>query len=123
MNQSARLSTILLNTGMPASIKGYRFIQDAVKMVIEKPETIDKITKELYPGVALKHNTTAGKVERGIRHAILYAWTKGDIEALNTAFGCQVVSKRRKPTNGEFIALIADRLSVESSIAEEKEAI
>ena len=84
-----------------------------MRMVIEKPEMMSRITKELYPGIARKFGTTSSKVERAIRHAIEVAWNRGRIDALDEAFGKNVCSLADKPTNGEFIALVADRLSVE----------
>lgn len=108
-----KLSSLFLTIGIPAHIKGYQFLREAVKMVVENPDVINRITKELYPGIAKRFNTTASKVERAIRHAIEVAWSRGRIETLNTAFGCKVATKEDKPTNGEFIAMIADKLSME----------
>ena len=89
------------------------FIAEGPRMVIETPEMMSRITKELYPGIARKFGTTSSKVERAIRHAIEVAWNRGRIDALDEAFGKNVCSLDDKPTNGEFIALVADRLSVE----------
>jgi two-component system response regulator (stage 0 sporulation protein A) len=108
-----RLSSLFLTIGIPAHIKGYQFLREAVKMVIDNPDVINRITKELYPGIGRRFNTTASKVERAIRHAIEVAWSRGRIETLNRAFGCKVASKEDKPTNGEFVAMIADKLSME----------
>lgn len=108
-----KLSSLFLTIGIPAHIKGYQFLREAVKMVIETPDIINRITKELYPGIGRRFNTTASKVERAIRHAIEVAWSRGRIDTLNRAFGCKVASKEDKPTNGEFIAMIADKLSME----------
>lgn len=110
-----RLSSLFLTMGIPAHIKGYQFLREAVRMVMENPELINRITKELYPGIAHRFGTTASKVERAIRHAIEVAWNRGRVEALDEAFGKNVCSLEDKPTNGEFIALVADRLSVERS--------
>lgn len=110
-----RLSSLFLTIGIPAHIKGYSFLREAVKMVIETPDVINRITKELYPGIGKRFDTSASKVERAIRHAIEVAWSRGRIESLNRAFGCKVCSKEDKPTNGEFIAMIADKLSMERS--------
>ena len=82
-------------------------------MVIANPDIINRITKELYPGIARTFNTSPSKVERAIRHAIEVAWTRGKIENLNDLFGYHVYTKNDKPTNGEFIALIADKLLLE----------
>ncbi len=110
-----RLGSLFLTMGIPAHIKGYQFLRQAVKMVVEDPGTINRITKELYPGIARYFGTSASKVERAIRHAIEVAWNRGRIETLNTAFGCRVCTPEDKPTNGEFIAMIADKLSMEQS--------
>ena len=103
-----RLGSLFLTIGIPAHIKGYQFLRQAVKMVVEDPDRINRITKELYPGIARHFGTSASKVERAIRHAIEVAWNRGRIETLNTAFGCKVCTPEDKPTNGEFIAMIAD---------------
>ena len=108
-----RIANLFLTVGIPAHIKGYQYLREAVRMVIEKPEMMSRITKELYPGIARKFGTTSSKVERAIRHAIEVAWNRGRIDALDEAFGKNVCSLADKPTNGEFIALVADRLSVE----------
>ena len=110
-----RLGSLFLTIGIPAHIKGYQFLRQAVKMVVEDPDRINRITKELYPGIARHFGTSASKVERAIRHAIEVAWNRGGIETLNTAFGCKVCTPEDKPTNGEFIAMIADKLSMERS--------
>ena len=109
------ITSIFLTIGIPAHIKGYHFLREAVKMVIEDGELINSITKELYPGVARRFNTTASKVERAIRHAIEVAWTRGRIENINNIFGYNIYTKNDKPTNGEFIALVADKLHIERS--------
>ena len=101
--------------GIPAHIKGYQFLRQAVKMVVADPDVINRITKELYPGIARYFGTSASKVERAIRHAIEVAWNRGRVETLNTAFGYRVCTPEDKPTNGEFIAMIADKLSMERS--------
>lgn len=110
-----KISTVFITIGIPAHIKGYHFLREAIKMVIDNPDVINRITKELYPGIAKKYNTSASKVERAIRHAIEVAWTRGKIENINQIFGYNVYSRNDKPTNGEFIALIADKLLLEKS--------
>jgi len=114
-NLEERISSIFLTIGIPAHIKGYHFLREAIKMVVENSELINCITKELYPGIAKKFNTTPSKVERAIRHAIDVAWSRGKVENINKLFGYVVYSKNEKPTNGEFIALVADKLSMEWS--------
>jgi two-component system response regulator (stage 0 sporulation protein A) len=110
-----KLSSLFLTIGIPAHIKGYQYLRAGVKMVVENPDVINRITKELYPGIAAQFGTTASKVERAIRHAIEVAWNRGRIESINKAFGCRVCTPEDKPTNGEFIAMIADKLSLERS--------
>lgn len=110
-----RIATMFLTIGMPAHIKGYQFLREAVKMVMDSPDMINRITKELYPGIAHHFNTTSSKVERAIRHAIEVAWGRGRIEVINQVFGSNVCSLDSKPTNGEFIALVADKLNLERS--------
>ena len=110
-----RLANIFISVGIPAHIKGYQFLREAIKMAIENPDIINSITKRLYPEVAEKFDTTASKVERAIRHAIEVAWNKGKIENINHLFGIKVYTSNDKPTNGEFIALVADKMIVESA--------
>ncbi|MBQ8556357.1 MAG: sporulation transcription factor Spo0A [Clostridia bacterium] len=112
-----KLASLFLTIGIPAHIKGYQFLREAVKMVVENPDVINRITKELYPGIGKRFNTSASKVERAIRHAIEVAWSRGRIDTLNKAFGCRVATKEDKPTNGEFIAMIADKLALEQRSA------
>ncbi len=110
-----KISTMFITMGIPAHIKGYTFLREAVKMVMSNPDIINRITKELYPGIAKTYQTSASKVERAIRHAIEVAWTRGKIENINDLFGYSVYNRNDKPTNGEFIALIADKLMLESA--------
>lgn len=105
-----RLSSIFLSIGIPASIKGYDFLREAVKLAVKNHTLINSITKKLYPQVAELFKTTASKVERAIRHAIEVAWNKGRMEILNSLFGVKVCEENEKPTNSEFIALITERL-------------
>lgn len=110
-----RIANLFLTVGIPAHIKGYQFLREAVRMVMERPELMSRITKELYPGIAHRFGTTSSKVERAIRHAIEVAWNRGRIDALDEAFGKNVCSLDDKPTNGEFIALVSDRLRMKES--------
>ena len=105
-----KITNIFISLGIPASIKGFHFLRDAVKMSIESPEIINSITKKLYPQIALKNDTTSSKVERAIRHAIEVAWSRGRIDSINSLFGIKVYRENEKPTNGEFIALLADKM-------------
>ena len=108
-----RLSNLFLAMGIPAHIKGYQYLREAIRLVIQSPGMISGITKELYPSIARRFGTTSSKVERAIRHAIEVAWSRCRVDTLNKAFGCEVAQPDEKPTNGEFIALIADKLSME----------
>ena len=99
--------------GVPAHIKGYQYIRDAIAMVIDDMDTINSITKLLYPTVAKHYNTTASRVERAIRHAIEVAWDRGNPEILNEFFGYTILGSKGKPTNSEFIALIADKIRLD----------
>ena len=110
-----RLSNLFLGMGIPAHIKGYQYLREAIKQVIANPGMINGITKELYPAIAHRFGTSSSKVERAIRHAIEVAWSRGRVDTLNKAFGCCVAQPGDKPTNGEFIALMADKLSLEHS--------
>lgn len=109
-----KISNVFITVGIPAHIKGYQFLREAVKMAIVNPDIINSITKKLYPEVAKRFNTSASKVERAIRHAIEVAWNRGKIENINSLFGVRVYSPNEKPTNGEFIALVADKMLLES---------
>lgn len=108
-----KITSIFLMIGIPAHIKGYQFLREAVKMVVDDNDIINRITKELYPSIAKHFDTTSSKVERAIRHAIEVAWSRGKIDNLNQIFGYTIYSKGDKPTNGEFIALVADKLLID----------
>lgn len=110
-----KISNIFITVGIPAHIKGYQFLREAIKMAIENPEIINSITKKLYPSIAQKFETSPSKVERAIRHAIEVAWNRGKIENINSLFGVKVYSNNEKPTNGEFIALVADKMLLEGN--------
>ena len=109
-----RITNIFITVGIPAHIKGYQFLREAIKMAIDNPDIINSITKKLYPEVAERFSTSPSKVERAIRHAIEVAWNRGKIENINSLFGVRVYSHNEKPTNGEFIALVADKMLLES---------
>lgn len=108
-----KVTAILHTMGVPAHIKGYHFLRQAIIMVIRDPELISLVTKRLYPDVAELNNTTASRVERAIRHAIEVAWDRGNVEIMNDYFGYTVNNMRGKPTNSEFIAMISDRMRLE----------
>ncbi len=110
-----RLQKILITVGIPSHIKGSKFLRDAIKVSIGNPEMINNITKKLYPSIAQLNNTSPSKVERAIRHAIEVSWSRGKIDNINSIFGLKVFSKGEKPTNGELIALLADKILLEIS--------
>ena len=99
--------------GIPPNIKGYAFLREGVRLAVEEPEIINSVTKELYPRIGKKYSTTASKVERAIRHAIEVAWNRGRIEGINSILGVRAYMSAEKPTNSEFIALIADKMLLE----------
>ena len=108
-----RITEIFMAIGVPPHIKGYSYMREGIKMMVENPSVANGITKELYPSIAKKFGTTASKVERAIRHAIEVAWNRGRIDAINAIFGSRIYLGVEKPTNSEFIALVADKLILE----------
>ena len=108
----AEVTAILHEVGVPAHIKGYQYVREAIIIVVQNMDAINAVTKVLYPEVAKRFNTTPSRVERAIRHAIEVAWDRGDLETLQGYFGYTVNSAKGKPTNSEFIAMIADRLQL-----------
>ena len=104
------VTDILHQIGVPAHIKGYNYLRSSIILAVEDPAVINAITKQLYPTIAKMNDTTASRVERAIRHAIEVAWDRGDVDVLNSFFGYTIHSTRGKPTNSEFIAMIADRI-------------
>ena len=105
-----KITEILHQIGVPAHIKGYQYLRDAIIMAVTDEDIINSITKKLYPSVAEKYSTTSSRVERAIRHAIEVAWDRGDVEVLNSYFGYTIHQTRGKPTNSEFVAMISDKL-------------
>ena len=112
----AQVTSIIHNIGIPAHVKGYKYIRTAILMTVDDNELINAVTKILYPTVAKKYQTTASRVERAIRHAIEIAWDRGDIDTLNSYFGYTIQNNRGKPTNSEFIAMIADNVRLKNKI-------
>ena len=110
------ITNIIHEIGVPAHIKGYFYIREAIYMVINNVELLSAVTKELYPNIANKYNTTPSRVERAIRHAIEVAWSRGCVETLNSLFGYTTTKDRGKPTNSEFIAMISDKLRMELKV-------
>ena len=117
VGMEVKVTEILHQIGVPAHIKGYHYLRDSIIMSIEHPEIINAVTKQLYPSVAKKYETTSSRVERAIRHAIEVAWDRGDVDILNSYFGYTIHISRGKPTNSEFIAMIADKLRLQQKNA------
>ena len=111
-----KISEIFISIGIPPHIKGYGYLREGIKLTIDRPYIINSVTKELYPAIAKKFSTTPSKVERAIRHAIEVAWNRGRIDAINAIFGARIYLGAEKPTNSEFIALVADKLILENMI-------
>ncbi len=109
---ASEVTRIIHDIGVPAHIKGYQYLRTAIVMAIEDKDAIDAVTKHLYPSVAVIHRTTPSRVERAIRHAIELAWDRGNVDTLTGYFGYTISGNRGKPTNSEFIAMIADNLSL-----------
>ena len=112
-NLEALVTNIIHEVGVPAHIKGYQYLREAIMMTVEDIEVINQITKQLYPDIAHKYKTTSSRVERAIRHAIEIAWGRGQLETVQNIFGYTVNVSKGKPTNSEFIAMIADKLRLE----------
>ncbi len=112
-NLEALVTNIIHEVGVPAHIKGYQYLREAIMMVVNDIDVINQITKSLYPKIAFKYNTTPSRVERAIRHAIEVAWGRGQQEAVESIFGYTISASKGKPTNSEFIAMIADKLRLE----------
>ncbi len=111
------VSEIMHQIGVPAHIKGYQYLREAIVLSINDREMMSSVTKVLYPTVAKMYSTTASRVERAIRHAIEVAWDRGDVEVLSSYFGYTIQSTRGKPTNSEFIAMISDKLRLRMKIS------
>ena len=112
-NLEALVTNVIHEVGVPAHIKGYQYLREAIIMVIKDIDVINQITKSLYPEIAYKFNTTPSRVERAIRHAIEVAWGRGDQKTVENIFGYTISASKGKPTNSEFIAMIADKLRLE----------
>ena len=109
-NLESSVTSIIHEIGVPAHIKGYQYLREAIMIAVDDMDVINAVTKVLYPEVAKRFSTTPSRVERAIRHAIEVAWDRGDLETLQKYFGYTVSNAKGKPTNSEFIAMIADRL-------------
>lgn len=115
-NLETEITNIIHEIGVPAHIKGYMYLRDAIQMVVNDIEFLSAITKELYPSIARKYNTTPSRVERAIRHAIEVAWSRGQVETINRIFGYTIHNDKGKPTNSEFIAMIADKIRLKQKL-------
>ena len=113
LSMESRVTAIIHEVGVPAHIKGYQYLREAICIAVNDMDVINAVTKVLYPAVAKKFGTTSSRVERAIRHAIEVAWDRGDLETLQKYFGYTVSNSKGKPTNSEFIAMIADRLQLQ----------
>ena len=116
-DMETQVTKVIHQIGVPAHIKGYQYLRTAILMAIQDSEVINSVTKILYPTVAKQYQTTSSRVERAIRHAIEVAWDRGDIDTLNGYFGYTVQNERGKPTNSEFIAMIADNLRLQNKLS------
>ena len=110
------ITNLVHEIGIPAHIKGYQYLRDAISMVVDNRKLLNGVTKELYPAVAAMNNTTPSRVERAIRHAIEVSWNRGKLEAINNLFGYTIQTGKGKPTNSEFIAIISDKLRLERKV-------
>lgn len=115
-NLDANITNIIHEIGVPAHIKGYQYLREAITMVYSNIEILGAVTKSLYPAIADKFKTTPSRVERAIRHAIEVAWTRGNIDSISQLFGYTINISRSKPTNSEFIAMVADKLRIEHKV-------
>lgn len=113
----SEITNIIHEIGVPAHIKGYMYLREAINMVVNDIELLSAVTKELYPSIAKKYNTTASRVERAIRHAIEVAWARGQVETINKLFGYTIHNDKGKPTNSEFIAMVADKLRLKNKVS------
>ena len=116
-NLEALVTNVIHEVGVPAHIKGYQYLREAIMMVVNNIDIINQITKQLYPDIASKYRTTPSRVERAIRHAIEVAWTRGQTDTVESIFGYTISAAKGKPTNSEFIAMIADKLRLELKTA------
>lgn len=111
------ITEILHQIGVPAHIKGYQYVREAIRLTVENPDMLNSVTKILYPTVAKNFKSTSSRVERAIRHAIEVAWDRGDVEVLNSYFGYTIQSQRGKPTNSEFVAMISDKIRLKRRVS------
>ena len=112
----ALVTNVIHEVGVPAHIKGYQYLREAIMMVVNNIDIINQITKQLYPEIAQKYHTTPSRVERALRHAIEVAWSRGKMDTIYSLFGYTINSGKGKPTNSEFVALIADKIRLELNL-------
>ena len=117
LDLEAEITNIIHEIGVPAHIKGYMYLREAITLVVNDIELLSAVTKELYPAIAKKYNTTASRVERAIRHAIEVAWSRGQVDTINKLFGYTIHNEKGKPTNSEFIAMVADKLRLKNKVS------
>jgi two-component system response regulator (stage 0 sporulation protein A) len=115
-NLESDVTNIIHEIGVPAHIKGYQYLRDAIMMSVNDAEMLNSITKLLYPSIAKRHKTTPSRVERAIRHAIEVAWSRGQVDTINRIFGYTIHNDKGKPTNSEFIAMVADKLRLKAKL-------
>ncbi|MCB2295922.1 sporulation transcription factor Spo0A [Clostridium algoriphilum] len=113
----AQTTNIIHDIGVPAHIKGYLYLREAINMLVNDMNLLSSVTKELYPLIGEKFNTTASRVERAMRHAIEVAWSRGQVETINKIFGYTIRNEKGKPTNSEFIAMVADKLRLQNKVS------
>lgn len=116
-NLEVEVTSVMHDIGVPAHIKGYQYLRDAIMMVVNNLDIINSITKQLYPSIAREYNTTPSRVERAIRHAIEVAWSRGQVDAIDQLFGYTINLGKGKPTNSEFIAMVADKLRLQMKVS------
>ena len=116
-NTQTKITNIMHQIGVPAHIKGYIYLREAIGLVVDDVSLLGAVTKELYPTIAKRYKTTSSRVERAMRHAIEVTCMRGDSQAMNDLFGYSISSHKTKPTNSEFIAMIADKLRLELDVA------
>lgn len=117
LDLESEITNIIHEIGVPAHIKGYMYLREAITLVVNDIELLSAVTKELYPAIAKKYNTTASRVERAIRHAIEVAWSRGQVDTINKLFGYTIHNEKGKPTNSEFIAMVADKLRLKNKVS------
>lgn len=117
LDLETEISGLIREIGIPAHIKGYAYVRDAITLVLGNSDLLSAVTKELYPTVAKKHNTTSSRVERAIRHSIEVAWQRGNTTMINSIFGATINSSKGKPTNSEFIAIISEKLRLQLKVS------